>query len=76
MKITEFKNRVSSLISFIGFEYEGKSCGIDPINKSHFEMWCGDNYIVAKSIDEVMNTKIFNGHSLSEIYPQITNLDY
>lgn len=76
MKLTDLKSRISSLIGFVGFDYDGTSCGIDPINANHFEMWCGDNAITAKSIDEVMNIKLFKGKSLTEIFNQITNIDY
>lgn len=76
MEIDEFRNRVYSLVSFIGFEFRGLPCGIDPININHFEMWCGENFAVAKSIDEVMNIKLFEGNSILEIYSEIRNIDY
>ena len=73
MKLSDLKNRIASLSGFIGFDYNDTPCGIDPINQSHFEMWCGNDYITAKSIDEVMTTKIFNGNSLTDIFDKITN---
>jgi hypothetical protein len=76
MSISDLKYKISSLAGFVGFNYNNSQCGVDPINQNHFEMWCGDNYIVAQSIDEVMTAKIFNGKSLIEIFDKITNLDF
>lgn len=76
MNLIDLKKQIESLVGFIGFDYDGDNCGIDPINKNHFEMWCGEDFIIAKSIDEVMNATIFNGKSLIQIYDMIENLDY
>lgn len=76
MSINDFKNKVNSLFSYIGFEYNGLNCGIDPLNTNHFDMWYGDDYHKAGSIDEVMEYPLFNGKSLKEIYDDITNIDY
>ena len=76
MKLSDLKDRIASLSGFVGFEYNKKNCGIDPINQSHFEMWYGNDYIIAKSIDEVMAVKIFNGNSLTDIFDKISNFDF
>lgn len=76
MRLSELKSRINSLIGFIGFDYDGVACGIDPINTHHFEMWYGNDALTAKSIDEVMNVKLFKGKNLIEIHDQITNIDY
>lgn len=67
----EMKNRIYSLVSFLGFDYEGVACGVDPINHSCYNMWYGDNDYTAKDIEEVMSVPLFNGKSLSQIYNSI-----
>lgn len=76
MNLTEIKNRIDSLASFFGFDYNGKACGIDPISHTHFDMWYGNKDHLAKSIDEVMNVSLFDGKSLSEIYEKIEITDW
>ena len=41
------------------FEYNGKECGVDPFNEKHFDMWCGDDFMEAHSIAEVMRALPF-----------------
>ena len=76
MKADVLKEQIDSLVSFVGFDYLGVSCGIDPINHSHFEMWYGKAYLEAKSIDEVMTTPLFDGKSLEEIADDIVITDW
>lgn len=75
MNLSDLRERIESLVSFIGFDYNDKACGIDPINAKHFDMWCGDECVTAESIEEVFNVRIFEGKSLPEIFDNITNLD-
>ena len=75
MNLSDFKERINSLVSFVGFDYNDIPCGIDPINAEHFEMYCGEEAVVAKSIEEVFNIRIFEGKSLTEIFNDITNVD-
>ncbi len=75
MTATEIKNRINALCSHFTFEYNGKACGIDPISHTRFEMWCGDDTFIAKSIDEVMDTSIFDGKALKDIPQNITLID-
>lgn len=76
MSVKDFKKIICSVYSYIGFEYNGFNCGIDPFSSSHFDMWYGDEYYKAGSIDEVMSYPLFDGRSLTEIYYEISNLDY
>ncbi len=76
MKADVLKDRINSLIGFIGFDYKNQPCGIDPINHSHYEMWYGKKNFVAKSIDEVMSVQLFDGKSLNQICDNIKNIDY
>ena len=76
MNITSFRKRVESFISYIGFRYNGVDCGIDPFNANHFDMWYGDEYYKAESIDAVMNYPLFSGKSITEIFDNISDLEY
>ena len=76
MTITEIKNYLSQLTSHVLFDYNGYSCGIDPISQNEFNMWYGDNETTVKSIDEVMTSKFFDGKSLTEIWYDVTELEY
>lgn len=75
MNLSEFKERINSLVSFAGFEYNGKNCGIDPINREHFEMWYGGKSAVFENIDDVFENKFFDDKSLAEIFEKITDID-
>ena len=75
MNLSDFKDRINSLVNFVGFDYNDIPCGIDPINAEHFDMWYGEEAVVAKSIEEVFNIRIFDGKSLTEIFNDITNVD-
>lgn len=76
MSMDGFVELIQSLFSYIGFEYKGVACGIDPFSRNHFDMWYGDEYYKAESIDDVMNYPLFDGKSLTEIFEEITALEY
>lgn len=68
MTVLEIREYIDSLISHIEFTFNGKDCGVDPISRNkRYDMWYGDEFYIAKSVDEVMNLKFFNGMSLNEI---------
>lgn len=67
MTADEIRSRINEMCSHFTFEYNGKDCGVDPLSRTRFDMWYGDIQYTAKNIDEVMNTSIFEGKSLSEI---------
>ena len=76
--MTDFniKEYLGSLTSHIMFEYNGYSCGVDPLSLNRFEMWYGAQSMTAHSIDEVMTVKFFDGSSLEDILDDITDLEY
>lgn len=76
MTIAEVKNYLTKLTSHIMFDYNGCSCGVDPMSRSEFVMWYGDDEKTVNSIDEVMTSKFFDGKSLTDIWDDITELDY
>ena len=54
MTILELEKRINSLCTHVLFDYKGHSCGIDPLALDDFDMWCGESYMKAKNIDEVI----------------------
>ena len=76
MSIKQLREHLSSLTGHVTFEYNGYSCGIDPLSSDTFDMWYGKNDITVHSIDEVMGNKFFDGKPLNDILENITNLDY
>lgn len=75
MTAAKLRKQVESLVSHVLFDYNGKSCGIDPIDRQQIDVWYGDIAFTAKSIDEVMDSPFFDGKSLSQICKDITNID-
>lgn len=76
MTILEFINYISTLTGHVTFEYNGYSCGVDPLAQDSFDMWFGDDETTVNSIEKVLNTKLFNGKSLMDIWDDVTELDY
>jgi hypothetical protein len=76
MTILELKNHLTNLIGHVTFEYNGYSCGIDPLSLNKFDMWYGNDAVTVNSIEKVMNEPLFNGKSLKDIWDDITNLDF
>lgn len=75
MNITDLKERIDSLCTHVLFEYNGKNCGVDPFSHEEYDMWYGDKEITVTSIEEVMETPLFDGKSLNEIFDNIINLE-
>ncbi|MCH5196433.1 MAG: hypothetical protein J1F28_06950 [Oscillospiraceae bacterium] len=71
MTADKIKSRIEELCTNVSFILDGKNCGIDPISRFHYDMWYGENAYVASSIDDVMNVKMFNGKSLTEVADKI-----
>ena len=53
MTIQELKDHLTNLVGHVTFIYNGFSCGIDPLAKNLFEVWCGDDAFSVSSVDEV-----------------------
>ena len=75
MSVDEIRDYITSLCSHLTFDFEGKSCGVDPLAPDQFDMWCGDDTMTAKSVDEVMNTAFFDGKCVKEIVDKIQNIE-
>ncbi len=76
MTSSMIKKRLDGLIGCVTFEYKGHPCGVDPLAHDDFNMWYGNLAFKARSIDEVMTTKLFDGKSLTDIANDITDLEY
>ena len=70
------ERHLKDLIGCVTFEYNGYSCGVDPLAHNDFDMWYGNNEIKTQSIDEVMKIKFFDGKALEDIVDDITDIDY
>lgn len=75
MKAKDIRDRLGELCTHITFEFDGMSCGIDPLSRSSYEMWCGECEMTAKSLDEVMHVKFFKGCALEDIVDKIKNVE-
>ncbi len=63
--------RLREIVTCFEFEYNGFCCGVDPFSESDYDVWYGEQYAKMYSIDEVVNTKFFDGKTLEEIFPYI-----
>ena len=75
MTAKDLRDRINSIRTHVLFDYNGKECGVDPFNEKHFDMWCGDDFMEAHSIDEVMRAPFFEGKPLEEIVDQLENVE-
>ena len=75
MTIAEIKDRLSEIVTQMTFIYNGKDCGVDPMSITEFDMWCGDDFVTVNSIDEVMETELFDGKTLPDIIDDIEDLE-
>lgn len=76
MTSRELKEHLGNLTGCVTFEYNGYSCGVDPISHNDFNMWYGDKEMKANSIDEVMETNFFDGKKLDEIVNNVLYLEW
>ncbi len=76
MTMKQFIKHLENLIGSVTFDYHGYSCGVDPINKNHYDVWCGDEIEIAKSIDDVLTIDIFEGKPLIDIFDECVDFDY
>ena len=76
MSISELRDFLDTLTSHITFEYNGLSCGIDPLSRKEYDMWYGDNTITVESLDEVFNTEFFDGKTIIDIWDDVSEVEY
>ena len=62
------------------FQYHGKEGHVDPYGTQDgsfsYLLWYEGDEKLVHSMDEVMGTPIFDGHSLSEIASDISEIDW
>ena len=75
MTIEDLKSRIEEMCTHILFQYNGQNCGIDPKTLTRFDIWYGSEAFTAKSIENVMNLRFFDGKSLSEIIDKATFIE-
>lgn len=76
MTLSEFKKHMDYLVGCVNFVYNNYSCGIDPLGRTQYDMWYGDDAITVNSVEEILNRKFFDGKSLTEIWDDVTELEY
>lgn len=81
MSADEIKKIIEIGASLFGFEYQNKECNIDPCYSKEkqcieYLLYCDGDELIVYSIEDVMNTRFFNGHSLNEIAEEIVITEY
>lgn len=76
MTLNQFKNYLKQLIGTVIFDYKGYSCGVDPINKTKYDIWCGEKITTVESVDSVLTSDIFDGKRLIDIFDECSEFDY
>ena len=76
MNIDDFQQQIESVATHILFDFNGKPCGVDPLSKTEYDVWCGDIGKTVDSVEKVMSIPIFDGQSLSDVFHKITNIEY
>ena len=76
IKYDEVVDRLRTVITCFEFTYNGFPCGVDPFSQNDYDVWYGDNLVKMNSIDEVINSKFFDGKTLKEIFPYIEIIAY
>ncbi len=74
--LEDIKSRLLEFSGLMSFEYNGLYCDIDPFNKNNFHVTCNGNEHDMKSIDDVLNSPVFGGCALNEIWDKIKILDW
>ena len=65
------KELVDHLTHLVGY-----ACGIDPLSRNLYEVWCGDDAFTLTSVDEVLNEELFDGRALKDIWDDVTEVDF
>lgn len=76
MTLSQFKKHMDRLVGCVNFTYNGRPCGVDPLGRTQYDMWYGDNVITVNSVEDVLNVKFFDGKSLTEIWGEVIEVDY
>ena len=67
----DYDELILSLVQDVVFEYDNKTCCINPWSRTKFEVGYNDIVKIYTDIDDLMNDTIFDGRSLSDIADEI-----
>lgn len=70
MDVQKLRDIINSCVNDIVFDYNNKHCGITVLvdnSKPSFDMWYGDEIISTNDIEEIMNKKMFDNESISDL---------
>ncbi len=66
--VKELYEFIDSHASHVMFEYNGRSCGIDPLSDDDIDMWYGDRSEKFTSIEDAFDSPFFDGKTISQIF--------
>lgn len=73
--IDNIRQCLEEMRTHVLFDYKGIACGIDPLSRNKIDMWFGEKYYTASSIDEAMTYQLFDGSAITDIADQVQNLE-
>ncbi len=80
MNAAELRAEISKCYTMIYFRYCGKEGHVDPYYDARkgysYLLWYAGKEKLVHSMDEVMNTPFWNGHTLTEIADDLTDIDW
>lgn len=80
MTADSLQKELSKGWAMLVFQYHGKEGHVDPYGTQDgnfaYLLWYEGEEKLVHSMEEVMNTPIFDGHSLSEIAGDISEIDW
>lgn len=76
MSAKELRNFITQGYTMLYFQYGGKEGHVDPYSHFEYLLWYDGNAKLVHSINEVMDTPFFDGHSLAEIADKLTDVDW
>lgn len=76
MNAIKIKKRIAECVTLFGFDYQGKSGGVDPYyipetNSYEYLLFYDDFEVNVYNIDDVMNTPFINGKNLTELSDKV-----
>ena len=69
--ILDVRDRLEEMENHFLFTFHGQACGVDPISRTQYNMWYGSSHLTVSGVDEVFNTKFWEGKALTEIFSSV-----
>ena len=80
MTADSLRKELSKGWAMLVFQYRGKEGHVDPYGAQNrdfsYLLWYEGDEKLVYTMEDVMNTPIFDGHSLSEIADEISDIDW